>query len=79
MSIEFFQGFWTFKLDEKRLNKTLGSGRRGCKSSLIRRATLHPHLSDEEVDLRGVLDAQEGEQEEEKTVSLNFKQSCKKK
>ena len=40
MSIEFFQGFWTFKLDEKRLNKTLGSGRRGCKSSLIREGQL---------------------------------------
>ena len=44
-----------------------------------RRATLHPHLSDEDVDLRGVLDAQEGEQEEEETVSLNIKQSCQKK
>ena len=34
---------------------------------------------DEDVDLRGVLDAQEGEQEEEETVSLNIKQSCQKK
>ena len=42
------------------------------------RATLHPHLSDEGVDLHGVLDAQEGEQEEEETVSLNIKQSFKK-
>ena len=40
------------------------------------RATLHPHLSDEDIDLRGVLDAQEGEQEEEETVNLNIKQSC---
>ena len=32
-----------------------------------RRATVHPHLSDEEVGLHGVLDAQGGEQGEEKT------------
>ena len=43
-----------------------------------RRATVHPHLSDEEVGLHGVLDAQGEEQGEEKAGQIKYQTKLQK-
>ena len=43
-----------------------------------RRVTFHPHLSDEEVGLLGVLNAQGGEQGEEETGRIKYQTKLQK-
>ena len=71
MSILFFQGFSTLKINENRQNQKLGSGRSGCESSSIREGYLDL-LCHEEVGQHSVLDAKGGEQGGESTGQIKY-------